>query len=1172
MRLNSLDLARYGKFTDHLIDFGRPIPGQPDLHIVYGPNEAGKSTAFFAYLDLLFGIEPRSRFNFLHPYSAMRVGASVDTADGSRDFVRIKRPQRSLLDSNDRPIAESVILDELGGLDRDAYRTMFSLDDDTLEAGGESILASQGDLGQLLFSASTGLADLSRALIDLKAEADGFYKYRARNGELPELKARLAALKAEREQIDTFAAEYGQLVQGRDRAQAQYDEAIAERGRTQTRIEDIQRQLSALPRLAALRAIREKLDHLSVLPEPPPGWLEALPALQAEEIELRTRVESAGADIERITRELEAFVVNEAALRLAGSVDALAERRARFVTAEKDLPERRLQLQEQEQKIAGILGRLGRAHDPEPERLVLGASTVGALRDLIETRSGVEASVEAARKECAQAGERLEDGRARAEEAGGKTSGGRKRDAQIAALSTAVAALRGSDHAARLRLADRSFRRYRESLDDHMAALRPWAGNDDQLAELAIPEPGDLERWKQALAEANKQIDQHEAEIERLEAERRRVHAERYSITRVTGVVSEADAARVRAEREETWANHRRQLDDASAADFEAVLRRDDIVVNARLRHEAEITRLHQASAKLAVLEADLTTSSERLNAALASRQTVHDELAALLLTLTPRLPESFAALPRFEEWLQRREKALEVRAQLKQAEQDLREAKADIAAARETVSSALDALAVPHDAQMSFEDLLAEAQSAIDQELELKTLRAGLQDDERELKKRERALKKALEADDSWRASWAEACSGCWLGDGSSPPSVATVRESLVLLADLGPTIENRTSLAGRIGKMESDQALFGEEVAAIARALELDADHRDVLNLAHQITEKVQQASIAQAAKTARSEALDTAHARQRELTEALAIHGQRKAEMTAFFQAGSLSEVTVKLQDIAKRAELKRQAEEAERDILEALRLASIEEAEGALDAADRGALEAELAECKGRFKDQDQRTHDLFSSYRKADDLIEAVGGDNAAAMIEEKRKTVLLEIEEKALRYLRLRAGVVAAEQALYVYRDRHRSSMMARASSTFRAISRNAYRNLMTQLDKDSEILIAVAANGSSKVASELSKGARFQLYLALRVAGYYEFAQSRSTVPFIADDIMETFDEFRAEETFKVFAEMAQIGQVIYLTHHRHLCEIAQSICPGVRIHDLTAVSQRAEPRTSAA
>ena len=74
MRLRRLDLTRYGKFTNQILDFGPRPEGLPDLHIVYGPNEAGKSTAFAAFLDLLFGIGTQSPFNFLHPYSTMRIG------------------------------------------------------------------------------------------------------------------------------------------------------------------------------------------------------------------------------------------------------------------------------------------------------------------------------------------------------------------------------------------------------------------------------------------------------------------------------------------------------------------------------------------------------------------------------------------------------------------------------------------------------------------------------------------------------------------------------------------------------------------------------------------------------------------------------------------------------------------------------------------------------------------------------------------------------------------------------------------------------------------------------------------------------------------------------------------------------------------------------------------
>ncbi len=58
--------------------------------------------------------------------------------------------------------------------------------------------------------------------------------------------------------------------------------------------------------------------------------------------------------------------------------------------------------------------------------------------------------------------------------------------------------------------------------------------------------------------------------------------------------------------------------------------------------------------------------------------------------------------------------------------------------------------------------------------------------------------------------------------------------------------------------------------------------------------------------------------------------------------------------------------------------------------------------------------------------------------------------------------------------------------------------------------------------------------------------------------MPFIADDIMETFDEMRAEEAFKVLGEMSRKGQVIYLTHHRHLCAIARDVVPAVALHQL--------------
>ncbi|ESY62265.1 hypothetical protein X742_33755 [Mesorhizobium sp. LNHC232B00] len=50
----------------------------------------------------------------------------------------------------------------------------------------------------------------------------------------------------------------------------------------------------------------------------------------------------------------------------------------------------------------------------------------------------------------------------------------------------------------------------------------------------------------------------------------------------------------------------------------------------------------------------------------------------------------------------------------------------------------------------------------------------------------------------------------------------------------------------------------------------------------------------------------------------------------------------------------------------------------------------------------------------------------------------------------------------------------------------------------------------------------------------------------------------METFDHLRSEEVFRLFGEMASVGQVIYRTHHQHLCDIAKAVIPDVMIHEL--------------
>jgi uncharacterized protein YhaN len=277
-----------------------------------------------------------------------------------------------------------------------------------------------------------------------------------------------------------------------------------------------------------------------------------------------------------------------------------------------------------------------------------------------------------------------------------------------------------------------------------------------------------------------------------------------------------------------------------------------------------------------------------------------------------------------------------------------------------------------------------------------------------------------------------------------------------------------------------------------------------------------------------------------------------------MTVLFAVDTLAEVAVKLEDCRRLDEARAEIAKEIRAIVGAGVAASVQTARAVLEGADAAALAAELASLKIRAPHDDQAHAEAHSAHREAIKRLEAVGGDDAVARIEEKRRTILEEIKDGARRYLALRAGVAAADEALRLYRDRHRGAMMERASRAFSLISRGAYRGLTTAPNGQSETLIALGADGGSKEAEQLSKGARFQLYLALRVAGYHELAKTRRPAPFVADDIMETFDHFRAEEALRLFAEMARVGQVIYFTHHQHLAEIAKAVCPAARVHEL--------------
>jgi len=176
------------------------------------------------------------------------------------------------------------------------------------------------------------------------------------------------------------------------------------------------------------------------------------------------------------------------------------------------------------------------------------------------------------------------------------------------------------------------------------------------------------------------------------------------------------------------------------------------------------------------------------------------------------------------------------------------------------------------------------------------------------------------------------------------------------------------------------------------------------------------------------------------------------------------------------------------------------------------------------------------------------------------MLVARRQTIELEMESVVRDFLELRIGHLMADQAIRRYRDKHRSGMMEAAEAAFTELTTGAYRGLTTQIEGANETLVAIqSSDGAAKQAHALSKGTRFQLYLALRAAAYEQMAANGTVLPFFCDDVFETFDEDRTRAACGLMRRIGLTGQAVYLTHHRHVVEIAKDVCgDDVHIHEI--------------
>ncbi|XXT17616.1 AAA family ATPase [Sorangium sp. So ce429] len=372
MKILELHLLAFGPFTDLRLDFSAPSAG---LHVIYGPNEAGKSTALRAIRGLLYGIPHITPDAHVHHNTDLRVGGRLaGRGDAALALVRRKGRVKTLRDAEDNPLDDAALAPVLGGVTEELFRTSFGLDHDTLRQGAEALLQGKGDVGQSLFGAGLGGPGLQQLLTTLRQEADEIFTAQARTRPLNEA---IKAFEEARNKAKSAArppADWTRKRQEIDEARAEQERVDAELRALRAADKRLRRALRVLPLLEARRAIlgrRAALGDVVLLPE----------AAQRDREDAQDRAADAGAQAERLRADIEELEARRAALRVPaslaeldpGEIDGLVTRLGSHRKAAVDLPRVRAELHGLEEEARAILRRLGRdaslVEGAAPERL-----------------------------------------------------------------------------------------------------------------------------------------------------------------------------------------------------------------------------------------------------------------------------------------------------------------------------------------------------------------------------------------------------------------------------------------------------------------------------------------------------------------------------------------------------------------------------------------------------------------------------------------------------------------------------------------------------------------------------------------------------------------------------------------------------------------------------------
>lgn len=1159
MRIDALELIAFGHFEGHVI----PFATAPGLHLIYGKNEAGKSTALRAIHAALYGVPTHEQQDRWKHGDHIRVGMQIDGPGGPLEFVRHRGRKNTLRDAADKPYADDILAPYLGTVDEATFRILFGLNHNRLVEEGRALMEGGGELGKTLFAAGSGIGHFRETIAALSEEAQRIFAERAHKPALNAALKRYTEARAAVKDNSISANRWKELVKERDQAEARVAELAEARAQNEVRRMRLGRLIDALPLVASHRAV---LDELTPLGDGPVVDGETIGHYERsfrDQRNAQRECEEAAEKRKEWIAALADLEGDDAILAHADALNELQEGRDHYVKAKQDLDtELRPKLAARKQDAQQALERIA-PHTTDGGQAVVDAAAAQRrkLTELLAQPEALQEDLEEARREVARIEARLTE-----------------RDGVLENTETApdpAPVLRALDAARDNSSLEREHKQLLAQLTTRRIAL------DETLKRLAR----EADSWSALLERAipgKSRIDEHLDALEKLRNDMRLAESQRETAARdrddarktLDALVARHDLASV-----EELETARAERDARVDATFTAIAEEDlptaaaesprlrqavtraDALADRMLTESREAEQLAQAQRALAQQEGALARAEERLEV-LAQDQAQLETAWQELWTAWPAPPVEGRDIA---DWLREYDKfqqeVREYRENETRAAVIVQQLDEDNAAIR----ALLDEAQRPHklDADQAHSAHLEALNQAADHLVAAAAeYNEWVRDRDRirqeELPKARANVERKSDALTQWQDAWQRMGDSLALKPDTAPEALRPVLDELEELPRIRTDI---ASLEERMAQVESALAGYEKKCAELCAALDYAAAAEAPETIVRSLVTRRKAAEALALKRTAAEDRIADAADRE-EKARTRAAEAEAKLESLRVRLSAATQEDLPKTIEMAqKRQELRQKWENIEENLRFLAAGQTLEEFVAELEAADRDVLEhahIEAVQMAETLRSEEQQATDLRAQARLALESIDTRGKAAEAAL---EAESVAAEIERHLSRYLRIKAAETALAAAIERYQEANEQPILQRASQYFQQLTLDQFARLRPDYHDDgSQTLLAERPEGARLGMDGLSEGTADQLYLALRLAGLEQHFSTHAPMPFIADDLFVNFDDDRAVAGLQALADFSHQTQVVFFTHHAHLIELARAQLPSdaFTVHEL--------------